>query len=827
MFDNDMGLIKIIAPATTDTLPAYSDVREVLLWLNRSIKTWNNYAEETNCPIRLKLPASIKAAIRSRNKQKVRQKWGRKTAGIIKKIRQGVLYDTQVMSCIDVINEYLKSDNDIAILGAPQLGKTVVFLSLFFFLPMLEKLKNRTMAAASISVPNYTNIYEQMFEEARYLLVMYGDVEFIYVGGTRPKSTTINAFVADNDHVFGNDGDNWFGAFMGSRNPSGYRNWCEKAAAVARAGVKCMIGIIDESHFGSGVNQLQEKWENGDLDTDSIKEYFPKYRRICVSATLSEQMCQEAISLWSLVPMWVPKTYNGPTKYLGVSLKRLPGVEERLPEIVPYNEFFSGHGIELDYPAYHSSIKEVDGQANPKAVRKKFISNFARVFVQFTTKKHPVMFCRPSRGDMAVSKELAAGLKEELERLDLSDEYHVLDNVGFLERQRFFKKGSRGLKRTVKRTLKEILKEDFIDNGLKVIVVNDSRSTMGDSYPKECKYFIDFTNEPGTWNSELQGTFGRSCGNDKESVCLFGPDYTKSLIGFLARGCSDRRKKMCSRTHYGDEQERGRPSEANLEIRFVENGDGVTPRKFGEHEKVLEELFENLKWWVNGGGDSSRKMTEGKKGLAWNEVFREDVASNDVIDQISKLRGHGLAHWGELDSVGAEGSRKKKISGGDDKIGIRVVADINQWRGKTHRASAKNNRMDDPSGDLIYPQVVVTAKPGCICKRCGYDTRDVFLAGRLTFNSQGERTDEEKRLLALRQKLFGKKIGRYLKDSQFKAERPCCWDRIELTPVVLMLRRRKESYFPPSDTVVQPAPLHLKQNSRHYEETLTERQRIV
>jgi hypothetical protein len=313
--------------------------------------------------------------------------------------------------------------------------------------------------------------------------------------------------------------------------------------------------MFDEIHNGSSIRSIMSKvcsqWNNR-----------AETRSIGITATPSELFYKEK---WQICPLFLPTNYSGLRFYNGHQLPTLnPSttiegpmvlpIEETIPELEPFLTQY-GRGLESVFEeeenfwtankihyAKHKFFSKIDAslpwtelpftaksfiRSEHVEFRRSFADAVARMYKRLAQPDSPIVFFRPFRKTTNCN-----ALHKELLMQAAMDKHDVLTYYGELPQQ--FRSSTR------KYTLKEVLIDRYVcgDNGNYCLILACSgRARMGDSFPSECKYYIDLYEVSATWNTVLQATYGRACGIGKKSVCYFSRQYCNSLSDFIDREC--------------------------------------------------------------------------------------------------------------------------------------------------------------------------------------------------------------------------------------------------------------------------------------------------
>ena len=498
---------------------------------------------------------------------------------------KGVFSAEHIVTITTVCARYFhETHRDILIYGPCQGAKTMVFCGSFLILPVLEHLYRRVLAVPVINVPNYKNMSLATERELKVINDLYSSVVF------RHNDETLHLGYVQ-DHILNGvlemelglgSGTKTWNPLVLQRNTSNIVDFACMAAKSDEAKAVVTINFGDEIHFGSGrlgvADRLEGEWVRKNNDKDITM------RRVGITATWSELA---GVPHWMKIPLWTPTYYRGITKYNKLELPTLSterppiqefqSIEESFPHFMEHLNLNRFVELEAFYPT-SKAFQEYGGrpfvtlrhheqmqvQTEHMHYQYEFTKAFYQIYKSCVSKEFPIMFARPF-STTAPCRLLLSMLESLAAEYDEKEEYTIL---------RYFDPSlpdvfGHNSKKTQPRTLKEVLIDEYVNavgpQRFCLVMAAKGRSRMGDSYPRQCKYYLDLVESSWSWNAMQQSTTGRSQGMHKESVCLFRKSYCDEVLGFIKNDCYDESKNFGSRDRYSHQHERrGRPNEYQI-----------------------------------------------------------------------------------------------------------------------------------------------------------------------------------------------------------------------------------------------------------------------
>lgn len=610
---------------------------------------------------------------------------------------EGYLRDSHIMTLADAFETYFsncgkKGEEEIKMLlrGAMQQGKTLVFLSIMLFLPIIRTLLFGKVTAIILSEVSDKGIVSQVAGELNALIKLYGCIRVVNT------KTGENWGVDEYFSQFhkGSVQKYWDGLIQMRTKMKEHEELCNDYLAKGYH----VTTFMDESHHGTHRHGCQARKEAPFIDRKDVDQ-------ITITATPSEQIAYDCSEGWLIVHLWRDTSYVGPSYWMGDVLPPMdPKAEIKMPKLMSMKDFCSKFGINasaigcvstirngeqqyLFYPeAYANQAtfqeKVWNNKGNVKSAWLKFKDDMLKEIMRIIglldgSKKNRHIFFRLFR----TNEDTEMFLKD-LEPL-LGSKHKII---------RYFSETEIG---SVKQLLREELEADQL-----AILFTTARARMGDSFPSSFRYFLDFTRIGSHITSLTQGTYGRACGHNKDTVVVLQQPLVDDMQSFLDNKCMchDERtggrafkRRLSDRTNSEDHAGRGRPS-INFNLLVDEHGDRPNIAKF--FKAANEWLASDL----NRGNDGNI-LIKVKKEAEINQVFCSRVLTNSFIGNLGPSLGERYSHfefmqWGEkvLVNEGAENEMYLVMEPGN--FGRRLLFSLGLQRGnKAERLNREDQQV--------------------------------------------------------------------------------------------------------------------------------------
>lgn len=470
----------------------------------------------------------------------------------------GVLHDSQLMTALDCIGELLTSPRQNGlVLGAMQSGKTTTSLAFQFAGPIVYLLTERCLYPIYL-ITSHTSQEDQTKIEITRFLDFYGElsvvvddehqctlieyakfVKRVTVDPVFTFSPTINTYrehvlkKALPDTMMGPRLDDFIQRRAAGESIQRVANLCRLANSKGFA----PLLIIDEPQFGASdrfvkvdndqferrpcvLLQIFERIDEA-LGADAKDKVF-----IGLSATPYELHDIDAV--WK-VNQYLTSAYSG-FNYFGGKVIDADAKVEPPPTIS-----FGGFGQEIRLPFLEKvSLNAYD--SNPQAFQRfakkiSYTGSHAqyRQEVERTLRAAILHMARNSSGPNSgiCLRMFNNNIRSHrlIERLNLpADEIDVIE---------YFGSDHKG--HSVKRAIRQRSRPE-----LPFLVAVTNRARMGDAFPREVEWFLEFSKKAANLNALLQGLLGRACGYGKKSRVIMSDenaqlvdDYKRETGGYI------------------------------------------------------------------------------------------------------------------------------------------------------------------------------------------------------------------------------------------------------------------------------------------------------
>ncbi|MDM9645562.1 hypothetical protein [Rhizobium sp. S163] len=448
----------------------------------------------------------------------------------------GVLHEAQLLTAVDCILRMIDNPGQNGVvLGAMQSGKTTTSLALQFAGPIIYALTGRLLYPIYLTT-SHTSQEDQTKIELLHFLNFYGSIKIeldpegprVLWGELDPgfeMSPTINFY---RGHLLRDAlGDIHLGPQLEDfvhRRVQGQRllqisDLCRRAQT---EGFETLL-MIDEPQYGASDRII--------INTDGNEERRPcvlvqifdaieqamngnvgQHSFIGLSATPYEM--HELESVW-VVRQYLTSAYRGFNYFGGTVISDQTVVVP--PDTMGFTEFSRRLQIPiftmLSMAAYNASGSRFPSLARKlgytgtqaeyqEAVRTGLRTAILQIIAEADPEGSPIGICIRPFNNNAAAAEFVRRLDLEREGVEIIPYY-----------------GAEYSGSSVKRAIRARMHP----NRPFVIVVTN-RARMGDAFPSQVKWFVDFATKASDLNSLLQGLLGRACGYGKQSVVLLSDD---------------------------------------------------------------------------------------------------------------------------------------------------------------------------------------------------------------------------------------------------------------------------------------------------------------
>lgn len=510
--------------------------------LERVTQVFNEHAEELGLGVRLN-PTSAINAIRSGNG------FGRVMRFCGRPDDSGVLHDAQLMTALDCVGELLTSPrNNGLVLGAMQSGKTTTSIALHFAGPIVYQLTGRRFYPIHL-ITSHTSQEDQTKHEITRFLEFYGEIA---VEIDNEHSCTIIEYMKQNldpafvfaptinmyrEHVLKNA---LLDTVVGPRLEDFIQRRVkgESIKKVAdlcrRANSKSFtpLLIIDEPQFGASDRFIKGEDDEVERRPCVLLQIFD-----AIDAALGEDAGDHVFIGLSATPyelhdieaVWEVKQYLTP-EYSGFNYFGGEVIDSDAAVTPPKTVSFAEFGAEIDLPflgqvslaAYDADPNAFDGHAK-KLGYAKSQADYRREVEQTLRAAILQMAHNGSANTTGICIRLFNNNIRShrlIERLNLPpNEIEVIE---------YFGSDHKG--RSVKRAIRQREHPH-----LPFLVAVTNRARMGDAFPREVEWFLEFSKKAQNLNALLQGLLGRACGYGKRSTVIMSQENADLVSDYKDR----------------------------------------------------------------------------------------------------------------------------------------------------------------------------------------------------------------------------------------------------------------------------------------------------
>lgn len=518
---------------------------EYVAHLEHIEQVFNEHARELGLGVRLDAAGAIAAVKNGTGLARVMRFCDREDDS-------GVLHGAQLMTALDCIGELLTSPQQNGlVLGAMQSGKTTTSLALQFAGPIVYLLTDRRLYPIYL-ITSHTSQEDQTKIEIARFLDFYGElsvrvddehqctlIEYVRyakrvtVDPVFAFSPTINTY---REHVLKHAlPDTMMGPrledFIQRRAPGESIRRVAQLCRQANSKGFAPLLIIDEPQFGASDRfvRVEDEIERRpcvllqifDRIDEALGDDAKDRVFIGLSATPYELHHIEAV--WQ-VRQFLTSAYSGYNYFGGKVIDA--AVEVTPPRTISFGDF----GKEIGLPFLKKvSLNVYDGDARTFARFARQVGYAGshseyRLEVERTLRAailHMASRVSASAGGICI-RLFNNNIRSHrlIERLNLpADQIEVIE---------YFGSDHRG--HSVKRAIRQRSRHD-----LTFLIAVTNRARMGDAFPREVEWFLEFSKKAANLNALLQGLLGRACGYGKRSTVVMSEDNAQ-LVEDYKRG---------------------------------------------------------------------------------------------------------------------------------------------------------------------------------------------------------------------------------------------------------------------------------------------------
>lgn len=509
----------------------------------------------------------------------------------------GVLHDSQLMTALDCVGELLTApQNNGLVLGAMQSGKTTTSLAMQFAGPIVYLLTGRCLYPIYL-ITSHTSQEDQTKIEIARFLDFYGEltveiddehsctlIQYVKQVGIDPffqYSPTIGTYrehvlkKALPDTMMGPRLDDFIQRRTNGEAITRVAELCRRANSKGYA----PLLIIDEPQFGASDRfvRVEDDFERRPCVLVKIFDAVDsalgpdKGDRVFIGLSATPYELHDIEAVWE-VKQYLTSAYSG-FNYFGGAV-----IDAQADVSPPRTMSFASLATELDVP-FLAKVSLQAYDADPHQ-----FDRFARQ-IGFTESQE--------RYHREVEKALNATILKLAEKDDgvtgvclrlfnnNSRSHRLLSNLDLpadkIEVIEYFGPEYRG--KSVKRAIRQRLRRD-----LPFLIAVTSRARMGDAFPNEVKWFLEFSKKASNLNALLQGLLGRACGYGKQAAVVMSAENA-ALIDDYKREQGGYIYKTSPHSHVVGTYRRGAPTTL-IKVRR-DSSDPIVKRFF---ERVDEEV---------------------------------------------------------------------------------------------------------------------------------------------------------------------------------------------------------------------------------------------
>lgn len=434
---------------------------------------------------------------------------------------EGQLYFNQISALVDTVDELLQNSNRHGlILGPMQIGKTTLSFALQFLGPIMLLLKKQPLYTFHLLTSQISH-KDQTLHELKRFLELYGDLKIICLkekefsqltvflnNFTRGNRFLLNPTLSTYRELFFNPNelkDSLITELVHSRvRGESIKKIAQNCRIAVESGLKPVI-LLDEPQWGAR-NTINSQCVLLQIFNAIKEEIHKKIDFIFIGISATPFELTGLSELWK-VKMKLSPSYSGFNFFNGEPIDS--SIKTKPPHIFDLTSFGRQFNIKhletIDIKAW--SKGEHDNRCIP-ALRK-LIYKIAALPLKNGADRRGI--CIRAMTNNSETEKLLQELALDRDRI------HVIS---------YFGNKNKGM--SVKRAIAEY---ELTNKPYALFVTNKAR--LGDAFPSEVDYFLDFSKETSTLNALLQGLLGRACGHNKESSVLMSDKNVCTLRRYV------------------------------------------------------------------------------------------------------------------------------------------------------------------------------------------------------------------------------------------------------------------------------------------------------
>lgn len=506
-------------------------VREYTDHLGNIAKIFDEHALERSLGVRLDAERAIHAVMKGGNVSRAMRFCDRLDDS-------GVLHDAQLMTAMDCVGELLTApQNNGLVLGAMQSGKTTTSLALQFAGPITYLLTGRCLYPIYL-ITSHTSQEDQTKIEISRFLDFYGElavvvdekhrctlIEYarkVIIDPVFEYSPTISTYrehvlkKALPDTMMGPRLDDFIQRRVPGESIAKVANLCRRANSKGFA----PLLIIDEPQFGASDRAVKVE-DHFEWRQCVLLQIFEKIDealganandRVFIGLSATPYELHDINSVWK-VNQYLTSAYSG-FNYFGGKV-----IDADVDVTPPATMSFATFGNQIKIP-FLGNVSLAAYDAEPNA-----FDRFARKIgyggSQEDYRRAVEKALRSAILWMAKNGSTPAnGICIRLFNNNIRS-HRLIENLRLpaheIEVIEYFGSDHKG--QSVKRAIRQRGKPH-----LPFLVAVTNRARMGDAFPREVEWFLEFSKKAANLNALLQGLLGRACGYGKRSTVIMSQD---------------------------------------------------------------------------------------------------------------------------------------------------------------------------------------------------------------------------------------------------------------------------------------------------------------
>lgn len=458
----------------------------------------------------------------------------------------GVLHDSQLMTALDCVGELLTSPHkNGVVLGAMQSGKTTTSIALQFAGPIVYQLTGRRLYPIYL-ITSHTSQEDQTKIEITKFLDFYGELAVEIDGKHRctiieymkqnldPSfsfSPTINTYRehilerAFPDTMVGPRMEDFIQRRVKGDSIRKVANICRRAN---EKGFTPML-IVDEPQFGASDRFVKGQDDQFERRSCVLLQIFDSIdaalgpdagERVFIGLSATPYELHDIQAVWK-VNQYLTSAYSGFNFFGKKAIDS--GADVTPPTVMSFGELgdklnlpflsqMSAQAYDADPNVFTRYAEKVGYHGDQDEYRQDFEDTLRTVILYMAENgsKKAIGICIRLFNNNSRSSQLIERLRLPADKIEII-EYFGSDHKG----------------QSVKRSLRQRNRPD-----LPFLIAVTNRARMGDAFPRDVEWFLEFSKKAANLNALLQGLLGRACGYGKKSTVIMSTDNAALVDDF-------------------------------------------------------------------------------------------------------------------------------------------------------------------------------------------------------------------------------------------------------------------------------------------------------